>query len=146
MTEWQREQLARTITNPRCAAGDSICSALTCVDPSARKIAIALAINARPMPSCTTFCITLGNITPLPPISHPRAAASFILGRRERHAGHWLDPDQVIPHLLDAGNVFSGYDQAGTFSIIGDHPVQFSDTGIDDHVDMGRPILFSDGG
>src|ERR1700756_4137734 len=109
-TAWQREQLVRTITNPRCEAGDSTSSPLAGKGAGATKIATALATTARPMPSCTAFCMRLRKPNVLSRISHRRAVIGFIVARRERHARDWLDPDEVVTHALDAGDIFSGDD------------------------------------
>src|SRR5262249_53673144 len=127
--------------NPRCTAGDITSSPLACNGASARAIATVLAINAKPVPSCTAFCMPLRKPAVPARILHRRAVVGFILAGRECHARHWLYPDEMIPHALDAGNVFGRDDEARTLAIIGDHSVQFRDAVLDNHVDSRRPIL-----
>src|SRR5690349_23546120 len=133
------------MTNPRCAAGDNVSSPFAGNGLSARKIATRLATKAAPMPSCTALCTSRKDDAP-PRMSHRDTMAGFIFGGWERHAGHRLDPDEMIPDLLDAGHVFSGYDQTRTFAIIRDHAMQFGHAGVDDHINARRPILFPDRG
>lgn len=49
------------------------------------------------------------------------ALLSFILGRGECHAGHRLDPDQMIVHLLDAGDILGRDDESSAFAFVGNN-------------------------
>ena len=99
-----------------------------------------------PMPSCTAFCMPLRKPIVPPHISHRRAIVGFILAGRERHTRDRLDPDEMVPHTLDTGNIFRGDDQACAFSIVSNHAMQFSYAAVDDHVDARRPILLPNRG
>ena len=47
----------------------------------------------------------------------------------------------MIHYAFDTGNSLRRDDKALTFAIIGDNSVQLGDAVLDDHVDVGRPIL-----
>jgi hypothetical protein len=83
----------------------------------------------------------VGSLSAAPPrISHRCAVVGFIFAGRERHSGHWLHPDEMVSHALDAGDVFSGDDQARTFSIISNHAMQFSHTPADDQISIADAV------
>jgi hypothetical protein len=55
------------------------------------------------------------SLTPLSPVR-------FILGGSKCHTGYRFDPDEMVMHLFDAGNILSGDDESFTLAIIGDDP------------------------
>ena len=65
---------------------------------------------------------------------HPRA-------KEVLHGRHGLDPNEVIVHLFDTGDVLDRDDEALAFSFIGDAAPQFCNAIFDDDVDIGRPVL-----
>ena len=98
------------------------------------------------IPSCMALCMPPRKPTTPPRMSHRRVVVGFILAGGKRHARDWLNPDEMVPHALDAGDIFGGDDQAGTLAIIGNYAVQFSDTRVDNNIDARCPILFADRG
>ena len=67
----------------------------------------------------------------------------FVFRRRERHAGHRFDPDEMIVHLFDAGDVLGRDDERLALAFVGDRAPQLRDAVLDDDVDVRRPVLLA---
>ena len=74
------------------------------------------------------------------------ALSHLVFSRRQRHTGHRFDPDEMIVHLVGAGDVLGRDDESLTFPVVRNDTPQLDDAVLDNDVGSGCPALIAECG